>query len=367
MDATTASYESLKRQSDDALATFAELRELSQADSSAVTPERVKEAGDAAISACAETYRAIVSNAEQYSQADIQAARETLERTLTDVYGFTQDEVATYIDQIMADLSRSGAQVASAMANAGSVANGTVQSAIAGIQRIANAQTGALAATAAAQKSTQSGIAAQSATQVQEMTGTAGAAVSSAIAGLITSSNAKINAFLTTTFSGAQSAGKQFSSGIVRGIQGTEGQIYASLRRVAAQMVQELRDAIDAQASSSNGGPSHKGLQVQRTAYPGDADWYAQIAQSAQTLQGIFGGELPPDAEQRTVRDRAAENAAIIEAYSAVPELAKKLDRIYDAVAAIDPTMVLDDGTLIARTDRTIGQQADINIRRRLT
>ena len=48
-------------------------------------------------------------------------------------------------------------------------------------------------------------------------------------------------------------------------------------------------------------------------------------------------------------------------------ELAKKLDRIYDAVAAIDPTMVLDDGTLIARTDRTIGQQADINIRRRLT
>ena len=367
MDATTASYESLKRQSDDALATFAELRELSQADSSAVTPERVKEAGDAAISACAETYRAIVSNAEQYSQADIQAARETLERTLTDVYGFTQDEVATYIDQIMADLSRSGAQVASAMANAGSVANGTVQSAIAGIQRIVNAQTGALAATAAAQKSTQSGIAAQSATQVQETTGAAGAAVSSAIAGLITSSNAKINAFLTTTFSGAQSAGKQFSSGIVRGIQGTEGQIYASLRRVAAQMVQELRDAIDAQASSSNSGPSHKGLQVQRTAYPGDADWYAQIAQSAQTVQGIFGGELPPDAEQRTVRDRAAENAAIIEAYSAVPELAKKLDRIYDAVAAIDPTMVLDDGTLIARTDRTIGQQADINIRRRLT
>ena len=50
-----------------------------------------------------------------------------------------------------------------------------------------------------------------------------------------------------------------------------------------------------------------------------------------------------------------------------MPELAKKLDRIYDAVAAIDPTMVLDDGTLIARTDRTIGQQADINIRRRLT
>lgn len=106
---------------------------------------------------------------------------------------------------------------------------------------------------------------------------------------------------------------------------------------------------------------------MQRTAYPGDADWYAQIAQSAQTVQGIFGGELPPDAEQRTVRDRAAENAAIIEAYSAVPELAKKLDRIYDAVAAIDPTMVLDDGTLIARTDRTIGQQADINMRRRLT
>ena len=361
MDATTASYESLKRQSDDALATFAELRELSQADSSAVTPERVKEAGDAAISACAETYRAIVSNAEQYSQADIQAARETLERTLTDVYGFTQDEVATYIDQIMADLSRSGAQVASAMANAGSVANGTVRSAVTGIQRIVNAQTGALAAT-------QSGIAEQSATQVQVTTGAAGAAISSAIAGLTTRTNAKVNAFLTTTFSGAQSAGKQFSSGIIRGIQGTEGQIYASLRRVAAQMVQELRDAIDAQAGSgSTGGRATKSLQVQRLAYPGDADQYASIAQSAQTLQGIFGGELPPDAEQRTVRDRAAENAAIIEAYSAVPELAKKLDRIYDAVAAIDPTMVLDDGTLIARTDRTIGQQADINIRRRLT
>lgn len=368
MDATTASYESLKRQSDDALATFAELRELSQADNSAVTLERVKEAGETAISACAETYRAIVTNAEQYSDADIQAARETLERTLSDVYGFTQDEVATYIDRIMADLSSSGAQIASTMANTGKVASSTVKSAVTGIQRIVNAQTGALAATAASQKSEQSSMAAQSAAKVQETTGVAGAAVSSAIAGLTARSNAKINAFLGTTFSGAQGAGKQFSTGIVRGIQATEGQIYDSLRRVAARMVRELRGAIDAQADSgSTGGQATKGLQVQRTAYPGDTDWYTQIAQSAQTLQGIFGGALPLDAEQRPMRDRAHENAAIIEAYSAVPELAKKLDRIYDVVAAIDPTMVLDDGTLIARTDRTIGQQADFNTRRRLT
>ena len=368
MDASTASYTSLQRQAEDAIDVYHQLVELSNDADSVISADKVRDAGEAAVSASTEAYRAILANAEHYTQADMQAARDALAATLADVYGYSQYEIASFISHVNHDVAQSGASIASAIDDVGASAAGATKTTVVGIKRSAITVLPAVAATIAAQKKAQADLVASSTAQAETSTSAAAAAVSTSISALTSTTSSKINGFLSTTFSSAQRAGKQFSGGIARGIQATEGQIYDSLRRVAARMVQELRDAIDTQAGSgSTGGPSHKGLQAQRTAYPGDADWYAQIAQSTQTLQGIFGGELPPDAEQRPMRDRAAENAAIIEAYSAVPELAKKLDRIYDAVAAIDPTMVLDDGTLIARTDRTIGQQADINIRRRLT
>lgn len=108
MTAANATLSSLEMQRDAAIDEYNQYLEWSQQEGSSVTGEEVAAKREAAVQATLETYKKMIADSDQYTQEELDTAKQNLENQLTELTGQTQDEIAKMIQKTEADARQAG-------------------------------------------------------------------------------------------------------------------------------------------------------------------------------------------------------------------------------------------------------------------
>lgn len=108
MTAANATLSSLERQRDAAVEEYNQYLEWSQQEGSSVTGEEVAAKREAAVQATLETYKKMIADSDNYTQEELDSAKQNLENQLTELTGKSQDEIAKMIQETEADARQAG-------------------------------------------------------------------------------------------------------------------------------------------------------------------------------------------------------------------------------------------------------------------
>lgn len=160
----------------------------------------------------------------------------------------------------------------------------------------------------------------------------------------------------------ARSYGANYAEGLAQGMESQEERVSNAAKRLAnlttASTRRTLQIASPSKVARSYGGYYSEGFAL------GITDKTPQAIRNVQRMSdeviGILNGaELPGGGY--SLPAPLVERYSVSGASADLSEMLDKLERIYGAVSSIDPRLVLDDGTLIARTkdkiDRALGQK----------
>lgn len=108
LSADQASLASLEAQRDQAIAEYNDFLSWSQQEGTSVTSEQVAEKRAEAVSAALEAHKKMIADSDQYTQEELDAAKQNLENQLTELTGKSQDEIAKMIQKTEADARQAG-------------------------------------------------------------------------------------------------------------------------------------------------------------------------------------------------------------------------------------------------------------------
>lgn len=108
MTAANATLSSLEMQRDAAIEEYNQYLEWSQQEGSSVTGEEVAAKREAAVQATLETYKKMIADSDNYTQEELDSAKNNLENQLTELTGKSQDEIAKMIQETEADARQAG-------------------------------------------------------------------------------------------------------------------------------------------------------------------------------------------------------------------------------------------------------------------
>lgn len=108
LSADQASLASLEAQRDQAIAEYNDFLSWSQQEGTSVTSEQVAEKRAEAVSAALEAHEKMIADSDQYTQEELDTAKQNLENQLAELTGKSQDEIAKMIQKTEADARQAG-------------------------------------------------------------------------------------------------------------------------------------------------------------------------------------------------------------------------------------------------------------------
>ena len=198
----------------------------------------------------------------------------------------------------------------------------------------------------------------------QEQIDAAGNAVVALLREVRGSSTAEIAQYLTELRQSADDSGDAFVEGLIKALQDGRPLVLAEVRRMGQGALGALNDVWDIHSPSRAAGRA-AGYFTEGVRLRFDDDrepTLRAVRRYASDIRGTFAEDMSlPSmvaAAQRTYDAASASGAA-----QSMDAILGRLDRITQRLDEMDPTMVLDDGTLIARTDRALGETAAVRER----
>lgn len=178
------------------------------------------------------------------------------------------------------------------------------------------------------------------------------------------SSTAEIAQYLTELRQSADDSGDAFVDGLIKALQDGRPLVMAEVRRMGQGALGALNDVWDIRSPSRAAGRA-AGYFTEGVRLRFDDDrepTLRAVRRYASDIRGTFAEDMSlPSmvaAAQRTYDAASASGGA-----QSMDAILGRLDRITQRLDEMDPTMVLDDGTLIARTDRALGETAAVRER----
>lgn len=108
LTAEQASLSSLEAQRDAAIKEYNDFLSWSQQNGTSVTEDQVAKARSDAVFAALEAYKKMIADSDQYTQEELDTAKQNLENQLTELTGKSQDEIAKMIQKTEADARQAG-------------------------------------------------------------------------------------------------------------------------------------------------------------------------------------------------------------------------------------------------------------------
>lgn len=177
-------------------------------------------------------------------------------------------------------------------------------------------------------------------------------------------STAEMAQYLAELRQSADDSGEAFVDGLVQAIQAGRPLVAEAVRRMGEGALGALNDVWDIHSPSRAAGRA-AGFFTEgvRLRFDDDRDATLRaVRRYASDIRGAFAERmsLPAIAEAAQYTYGAAASSGGVPDLDAI---LTRLDRISQRLDAMEPTMILDDGTLIARTDRVLGETAAVRNR----
>lgn len=335
MTAETASVNSLKRQQESAVALYKQYQEWGKQQDSSVTAEQISQYGEAAISASKEVWRKMLAESEKYSEEELEAARLQVVDLIREVRGLGKTH-AKKIGEDIADGGVAGIKGKKALMAKTARENGEALGD--GLAEGVDKKQG----------------------ELEESGKRGGEAVVKGATDAIADGEGDIE-------SAAGQIGAQFNKGLTDSIYAGQNAVVQAVRTTGSGALSALRNVWEIRSPSRASGRAADMFNagVVNHIDDGREDAVSAVRRYARAILDSFEDDL-------TLTDilfpgvssgggRGAQGAA-----GTAVDLAgilSRLDGITRRLDELDTTMVLDDGTLIARTDRTLGKNAEIQRR----
>ena len=178
------------------------------------------------------------------------------------------------------------------------------------------------------------------------------------------SSTAEIAQYLSELRQSADDSGDAFVEGLIKALQDGRPLVLAEVRRMGQGALGALNDVWDIHSPSRAAGRA-AGYFAEGVRLRFDDErepTLRAVRRYASDIRGTFAEDMSlPSmvaAAQRTYDAASASGGA-----QSMDAILGRMDRITQRLDEMDPTMVLDDGTLIARTDRALGETAAVRER----